>query len=254
MKVAKIEEHLTDKELNDIIKEHKDSYNIYRRAYLIKMVKKGDTIKKASKIMNVSRKTGERWVKEYNEKGIDGLMPNYSNCGLESELDDEKLKILYEAITNSDKRLTIEDVREMIYTLFKIEFSYNHVWFITRKKLGLNYGKPFIKYEGRTEDDVKIFKKKLTIIDTNRRMLAFMDETACQSVTNVRRVLYAPNTKNIQVHCGERFKINVFGFIGVHCSSYMETNERGDSINLVKALYHFRMENMLNNEAKQLIK
>lgn len=27
-----------------------------------------------------------------------------------------------------------------------------------------------------------------------------------------------------------------------------------DSINLVKALYHFRMENMLNNEAKQLIK
>ncbi|WP_305514521.1 hypothetical protein [Methanobrevibacter sp. V14] len=85
-------------------------------------------------------------------------------------------------------------------------------------------------------------------------MLAFMDETACKSVTNVRRVLYAPNTKNIQVHCGERFKINVFGFIGVHCSSYMETNERGDSINLVKALYHFRMENMLNNEAKQLIK
>ena len=123
MKVAKIEEHLTDNDLNDLIKEHKDSYNIYRRAYLIKMVKNGDTIKKASEIMNVSRKTGERWVREYNEKGIDGLMPDYSNCGLESELDDEKLQILYEAITNSDKGLTIEDVREMIYTLFKIEFS-----------------------------------------------------------------------------------------------------------------------------------
>ena len=40
-------------------------------------------------------------------------------------------------------------------------------------------------------------------------MLAFMDETACQSVTNVRRVLYPPNSKNIQVHCGEKFKINV---------------------------------------------
>ncbi|MBR0270530.1 MAG: helix-turn-helix domain-containing protein, partial [Methanobrevibacter sp.] len=118
MKVAKIEEHLTDNDLNDLIKEHKDSYNIYRRAYLIKMVKNGDTIKKASEIMNVSRKTGERWVREYNEKGIDGLMPDYSNCGLESELDDEKLQILYEAITTSDKGLTIEDVREMIYTLF----------------------------------------------------------------------------------------------------------------------------------------
>ena len=84
-------------------------------------------------------------------------------------------------------------------------------------------------------------------------MLAFMDETACQSVPNVRRVLYAPNTKNIQIHCGERFKINVVGFMGVNCNSYMETNERGDSINFVKALCHFRMENMLNNEVKQLI-
>lgn len=28
MKVAKIEEHLTDNDLNDLIKEHKDSYNI----------------------------------------------------------------------------------------------------------------------------------------------------------------------------------------------------------------------------------
>ena len=77
-------------------------------------------------------------------------------------------------------------------------------------------------------------------------MLAFMDETACQSVTNVRRVLHAPNTKNIQVHCGERLKINVVGFMGVNCSSYMETNERGDSINFVKSLCHFRMENILN--------
>ena len=33
-----------------------------------------------------------------------------------------------------------------------------------------------------------------------------MDETACQSVTNVRRVLYPPKTKNIQIHCGDYFK------------------------------------------------
>ena len=46
----------------------------------------------------------------------------------------------------------------------------------------------------------------------------------------------------IQVHCGERFKVNVVDFMGVNCNSYMETNERGDSINFVKALCHFRME------------
>ena len=41
--------------------------------------------------------------------------------------------------------------------------------------------------------------------------------------------------------------------LGANCKSYMETNTRGDSINFVKALCHFRMENMLNDEAKQLI-
>lgn len=63
MKVAKIEDHLSDKELNELLKENKDSYNIYRRVLLIKMVKNGDTIKKSSEIIGVSRKTGERWVK-----------------------------------------------------------------------------------------------------------------------------------------------------------------------------------------------
>ena len=84
-------------------------------------------------------------------------------------------------------------------------------------------------------------------------MLAFMDETACQSVTNVRRILYPPKTKNIQIHCGEYFKINIFGFMGVNCNPYMETNKYGNSISFVTALCHFRMENMINAEAKKLI-
>lgn len=159
MKVAKIEDHLSDKEMNDILKEHKDSYNIYRRILLIKMVKNGDTIKNASKIVAVSRKTGERWVKEYNEKGIDGLLPDYSNCGLESELTDEMLEILHYYITHTDKGYTIKDVQDLIYGLFKIKFSYNHTWFITRKKLELNYGKPFIRYNARTKEDMELFKK-----------------------------------------------------------------------------------------------
>lgn len=80
-----------------------------------------------------------------------------------------------------------------------------------------------------------------------------MDETSCQSVTNVRRVLYDPNSKNIQIHSGERFKINVIGFLGANCNSYMETNTRGDSVNFVKALCNFRIKNTLNPETKKLI-
>ena len=101
------------------------------------MVKNGDTIKKSSEIIGVSRKTGERWVKEYNEKGVDGLMPDYSKCGLESKLDDKKLNVLYDIIVNSEKGFTIKDVQYLIRDLFHIDFSYSNVWFITRKKIGI---------------------------------------------------------------------------------------------------------------------
>ncbi|GAA5818484.1 MAG: Pseudogene of conserved hypothetical protein [Methanobrevibacter sp. CfCl-M3] len=37
---------------------------------------------------------------------------------------------------------TIDDVRKLIKDKYGIEYSYKQVWFITIKKLGLNYGKP----------------------------------------------------------------------------------------------------------------
>ena len=72
-----------------------------------------------------------------------GILPNYSNCGLKSELDDDKLKILEEIITNDDKGYTIEDVRQLIYELFGIKFSYSNVWFIKRKKTWIKLQKTF---------------------------------------------------------------------------------------------------------------
>ena len=35
------------------------------------MVANGESIAKASKNINISRKTGERWVKQYNENGVE---------------------------------------------------------------------------------------------------------------------------------------------------------------------------------------
>ena len=43
---------------------------MYRKLLVISMVYQGETISKASKYVHTSRKTGERWVKNYNEKGL----------------------------------------------------------------------------------------------------------------------------------------------------------------------------------------
>ena len=67
-------------------------------------VANGESIDKASKNINISRKTGKRWVKQYNENGIGGLFSNYSNCGRKSYLTDKQLKKLKEIITGDEEK------------------------------------------------------------------------------------------------------------------------------------------------------
>ena len=100
----KIEKHLELSEISDMLKEYKEYYTVYRRLLLINMVANGESIAKASKNINISRKTGERWVKQYNENGVDGLFSNYSNCGRKSYLTDQQLKELNEIITGNEEK------------------------------------------------------------------------------------------------------------------------------------------------------
>lgn len=154
----KIEKHLKISEIEEMLKEYKEYYNVYRRLLLIRMVATGETIVKASKNLNISRKTGERWVKQYNKYGVDGLFSNYSNCGRKSYLTNAQLQELREIITGNEKNYNLKDVHDLIEDKYGVNYSEKQVWIITRKKLNLNYGKPFIKYNTRPEnpeDDLK---------------------------------------------------------------------------------------------------
>ena len=155
----KIAGHLELTEIKDVMKEYKDSYDMYRKLLVISMVYQGETISKASKYVHTSRKTGERWVKNYNEKGLEGLYSNYHNCGRKALLSNEQLDELKEIITSSDESYTIDDVQKLIKERYDVNHDYKTVWTIVRKKLGLNYGKPFIKYSERPEDAEEQLKK-----------------------------------------------------------------------------------------------
>ncbi|MCQ2970371.1 MAG: helix-turn-helix domain-containing protein [archaeon] len=97
----KIEKHLELSEIADMLKEYKKYYNVYKHLLVIHMVANGESINKASKNINISRKTGERWVKQYNENGVDGFFLDYSNCGRKSYLTDQQLEELKEIITGN---------------------------------------------------------------------------------------------------------------------------------------------------------
>ena len=155
----KIEKHLELSEISEMLREYKEYYNVYRRLLIIHMVANGESIAKASKNINISRKTGERWVRQYNENGVDGLFSNYSKCGRKSYLTEQQLNELKEIITDNEEKYNLKDVRNLIEEKYDITYSEKQVWVITRQKLNLNYGKSFIEYNTRSENPEEVLKK-----------------------------------------------------------------------------------------------
>jgi len=119
----KVADHLSINEMNSLLKEHRHSYDIYRRLLLIRMVYKGETIYKASDNLNISRKTGERWIKDYNKYGLEGLTSKYSNCGRKSFLTKEQKQVLNDKITGNEENYDLKKVKKLIKDEFDIEYS-----------------------------------------------------------------------------------------------------------------------------------
>ena len=193
------------------MKEYKDSYDMYRKLLVISMVYQGETISQASAYVHTNKKTGECWVKNYNENGLEGLYSNYHNCGRKSKLTNEQLRELKEIITPSEESYSIDDVQKIIKDI-GVNHDYKTVWTIVRKKLSLNYGKPFIKYSSRPEDAKEHLKKNLENINLENEFLVILDETACQNTPNTLKALYESVTKNNIAKISNRIKITMIGY------------------------------------------
>lgn len=157
--VDKLEEKEIE-ELNKYLKEYRQAHNIYVRLLAVRMVKLGETRTMVGEFTHKDRKTIGNWVKAYDEYGIEGLIPDYSNCGTKSKLTNEQLIELKIILSNPDKHYTIIGAKELIEERFGVTYSYKQVWEITRKKLGLNYCKPFLIYNEAPADAEEILLKK----------------------------------------------------------------------------------------------
>ena len=159
-----INDTLDEKEINELkkeLKKHQKEYKLYQRIQAVLMVKSGETRKQAAEYIGVHRNTVGAWVTKYNKEGLNGLKVDYSNCGAESRLTNQQLSTLFEILTDPNKNYTIRDARNIIKKEFDVEYSNKQVWVITRKKLGLNYRKPYIVYESAPDNADEIFKKNV---------------------------------------------------------------------------------------------
>lgn len=177
MKVAKVNDHYSYEEIENLMKEYKNNSEVYIRLLFILNLLKKNKIKDIAPILNIHPVTGSTWLKNYNEYGLEGLIPNHHLSGRKCLLSDNELIETKAEINKEDSYYSIKDIQKLIKNKYGISYSYKQVWHITRVKLGFNYGKPFINYTERDEELFEEFKKKIKKIILNMVYLGFLDQS-----------------------------------------------------------------------------
>ena len=151
MRVAKVKEHHTLDQIDDLLKEYRTDAEVHDRLLYIRGVKCGIKSNVIAEVLNKSTQTCSKWLKKYNEYGLEGITSNRTKSGSKSKLDKEDLEKLRKILTQTGQYYTLEDARDIIYLLFNVKYSAKQTWVIVRKKLKLNHEKPFIKYSEHPE-------------------------------------------------------------------------------------------------------
>ena len=159
MRVAKVEDHYSPEDFKKLFIKYKNDSTVYVRLMFIKSLLNGNTISDTSRIFDIDRRTGSEWLRRYNENGVEGLIPHFNERGRKCKLSDEQLDKFEAKILEEGSSFTIKKAQKYLSEEFGVDYSYKQVWEITRKKLNLSYGKPFLKYKERPENYKEEFKK-----------------------------------------------------------------------------------------------
>ena len=159
MRIAKVEEHHTLNQIDELLKRYRTDAEVYVRLLYIRGLKCGLKSKDIAEVLNKSPQICSKWLKNYNEMGLEGITSNRSKSGTKSKLNKEDLEKLRKILTQTGQYYTLEDARDIIYLLFNVKYTSKQTWIIVRKKLKLSYGKPFINYSEQPENHRLILKK-----------------------------------------------------------------------------------------------
>jgi len=147
--------HLTRDELERKYKEEKNP-RVKERLLAILLIYEGKKVCELPDIVKRARSSIENWIRRWNMKGYEGLMPEFTG-GPTPRIDDSEWDRIVKEIEN--KGMTIKDVTVYVKDSRGVNYSYKTVWQILRKKKKVRYGKPYIKNSKRPDDAEEILKK-----------------------------------------------------------------------------------------------
>ena len=135
-----IEHHMSIDELNKRIKTLENDTKVLRRLYFIKYRYEGKVVSESAKLVGITKRVGYIWQERWNEKGYEGLIPQYAG-GRPSKLTDAQKKRLVELFKQKDT-WTTEEVRELIFKEFEAEYTSKQIRIIL-KNMYMKCAKPF---------------------------------------------------------------------------------------------------------------
>lgn len=147
---------MSEDELNDKIASKNISKRYYERLLAMRLISLGFNHKEVSEMLLISYTSVYRWAKQCEEKGLEGLLPNF-NGGRKSKFIEED-RIKFKTRLKQEKNLSMTAAQNILRNEFHYDFSLPYVCRLVRD-LGFNYGKPRPKFNKEPENAEEILKK-----------------------------------------------------------------------------------------------
>jgi transposase len=149
--------HLTKEELEGRYRREKDS-RLRERLQAIMLLYEGKkTTTDVAGIVRRSRGTIENWIRAWNERGVDGLVPNFTG-GPKRRMESSEWDKIVDEI--EDKGMTLKDVEVYVKDTRGVHYTYATVWKALRKERKVKYGKAYKMNVKRPPDAEEILKKR----------------------------------------------------------------------------------------------
>jgi putative transposase len=155
-RVYVVVKHLPAEELDKRIKKLEKDTRVLKRLYFIRHLYKGMSVEEAADLVGITKATGYTWLKRWNSKGYEGLIPEFGG-GRPSKLTEEQKEKLKEMFKKKDS-WTTKEVQELIEAEFGVEYS---SWQVRRilRSFGMKYAKPYQKDYRKPENAEETLKK-----------------------------------------------------------------------------------------------
>jgi transposase len=154
---TEIKRHLPEEEIDEMLREAEDDHHL-RRIGFVKNLYRGDTIPEAADRVGRSPATGGRWAEDWNEGGLEKLMPDFGG-GRPPKLDEDQREALIEMLRDGQP-WTAQEIHRLLEEEFSVEYSPNYLGTFLRN-LGLSYTKPRSKRQHRPENSGELIEERV---------------------------------------------------------------------------------------------